>query len=665
MKVRDKLRSKEEQQKQKQKVSATREFLQERKRNRKKEYFLREKMWISYLLSMMQKDRGKIPENIGNKMLISNNMYITKSYMSSMIQIISLSLQTPQTLISEILQELRDKKSSAILDVTIKNENFDVQLQESGLLSRIDMWEKSMDSDIITDREKEMAARCLYTVDIAREGKRLMKSRIYLTIRHKVGSELTRAERLICNYLTGKRAVYRLITDVAVTLRYASLVSDYRDKTIKDVKTIVNSEQTLAQLLPNSSSWNDKKGHYLGVNILNNTQFLLDFEKITSARNLYILAPSGEGKTVLALNLVCSAVENKWAVCVQDIKGNEFTYFVQSTGGYIVSLRQMASGFINSFVMRKEDITDYNAETYFNARIAFSKKQMIILSGLIEEEHITDLEELLDEFLDSLYISLGVLPGNRNTWKATETLTPFNIYDSLVDYMTPAMQSKHSNIARRMLSAYRMYMSESGSKSYIFKTEFDYTAILRANTLMFDFGILEGQHNNVDPVLFRLRFAYMQNLNAEFISYKYSKGIKVLKILEESQIAVNDNEIMRGYVEEYTLRRAQGQTTIMLGNSISALTSNPISKPLIENVKGLLIGKLSRDAREEVIKTFDLENRRDVLETIGEDEEHDNTFLFVNNMQSNSLTALLKIILDKDKKYKLITPVAQQSNMTI
>lgn len=663
MKVRDKLRSKEEQQKQK--VSATREFLQERKRNRKKEYFLREKMWISYLLSMMQKDRGKIPENIGNKMLISNNMYITKSYMSSMIQIISLSLQTPQTLISEILQELRDKKSSAILDVTIKNENFDVQLQESGLLSRIDMWEKSMDSDIITDREKEMAARCLYTVDIAREGKRLMKSRIYLTIRHKVGSELTRAERLICNYLTGKGAVYRLITDVAVTLRYASLVSDYRDKTIKDVKTIVNSEQTLAQLLPNSSSWNDKKGHYLGVNILNNTQFLLDFEKITSARNLYILAPSGEGKTVLALNLVCSAVENKWAVCVQDIKGNEFTYFVQSTGGYIVSLRQMASGFINSFVMRKEDITDYNAETYFNARIAFSKKQMIILSGLIEEEHITDLEELLDEFLDSLYISLGVLPSNRNTWKATETLTPFNIYDSLVDYMTPAMQSKHSNIARRMLSAYRMYMSESGSKSYIFKTEFDYTAILRANTLMFDFGILEGQHNNVDSVLFRLRFAYMQNLNAEFISYKYSKGIKVLKILEESQIAVNDNEIMRGYVEEYTLRRAQGQTTIMLGNSISALTSNPISKPLIENVKGLLIGKLSRDAREEVIKTFDLENRRDVLETIGEDEEHDNTFLFVNNMQSNSLTALLKIILDKDKKYKLITPVAQQSNMTI
>ncbi len=664
-KVRERKKGEHNQEEKRQKTSATRETLQEKKRSHKKEYFLREKMWISYLVSMMQKDRGKIPDNIGNRMLISNNMYITKPYMSSMLQIVSLSLQTPQALISEILQELRDKKSSAIVDVTIKNENFDVQLQESGLLSRIAMWEKSMDSDVITDREKEMAARCLYTVDIAKEGKRLLKSRIYLTVRHKTGSELTRAERIICNYLASKGAVYRLITDVAITLRYVSLVSDYRDKALKDVKTIVNSEQTLAQLLPNSSSWNDKKGHYLGVNILNNTQFLLDFEKITSARNLYILAPSGVGKTVLALNLVCSAVENNWAVCVQDIKGNEFTYFIQSTGGYIVSLRQMSPGFINSFVMRKDDTTDSNAETYFNTRIAFSKKQLIILSGVTTQEYIIDLEELLDEFLDSLYISLGVLPNNRNTWKNTQNLTPFCIYDSFVDYMTPTMQNKYSSIARKVLSAYRMYMSEGGSKSYIFKTEFDYSTILRANTLMFDFGILEGQHNNVDQVLFRLRFSYMQNLNAEFVSYKYSKGIKVLKILEESQIAVNDLEIMRGYVEEYTLRRAQGQTTVMLGNSISALTSNPISKPLIENVKGILIGKLPRDAREEAIRTFDLEDKREVLESIGEDEEHANTFLFVNNMQTNSLTALLKIILDKDRKYKLITPVARQNEMSI
>ena len=95
---------------------------------------------------------------------------------------------------------------------------------------------------------------------------------------------------------------------------------------------------------------------------------------------------------------------------MQDIKGNEFTYFIQSTGGYIVSLRQMSSGFINSFVMRKDDTTDSNAETYFNTRIAFSKKQLIILSGVTTQEYIIDLEELLDEFLDSLYISLGVLP---------------------------------------------------------------------------------------------------------------------------------------------------------------------------------------------------------------------------------------------------------------
>ena len=70
-----------------------------------------------------------------------------------------------------------------------------------------------------------------------------------------------------------------------------------------------------------------------------------------------------------------------------------------------------------------------------------------------------------------------------------------------------------------------------------------------------------------------------------------------MKILEESQVVVNDPEVMKGYVEEYTLRRAQGQTSLLLGNSITALSDNPISRPLIENVKALIIGKMNVEAK--------------------------------------------------------------------
>lgn len=417
------------------------------------------------------------------------------------------------------------------------------------------------------------------------------------------------------------------------------------------------------QLLPNSGGMNDKKGLMLGTDVQNYSPYLVDFDNITSARNLYCYAPSGGGKTVIALNLCCSAVENGWCVCVQDIKGNEFTNFVNGTGGYIVSMRQMSPGFINSFVMHEDEATDAIAEQYFRERVAFSKRQMMILASVETKGLISDLEELLDEFLSAVYISIGVLASNRATWERTRQLNPFVIYDMLVKFMTPEMQRKYSGIARKLMAEYRMYMSKSGSKSYLFTEEFNYYDILKANTLMFDFGLLEGSSQNIDRTLFRLKFEYMRKLNAEYAAYKYKCGRKVLKVLEESQIAVNDPEIMKGYVEEYTLRRAQGQTSLLLGNSVTALIDNPISRPLIENVKALILGKMNTEAQKEVKQVFGLGEEADWIGRLGTEPKYENAFLFVNRMQPAPTTPILKVLLEPGtdggyRKYKLLTPVS-------
>ena len=648
-------------------AESARDIMLRFKNNRKKrERFIRLKMWVNYLVSMMEKDRGKIPDNIGNKILITNNLYITSLFMSSIVQVTSLSLDTPVTLMQEIIKKLRDEESTAVIDFTIKNMPFDVDQKDSGLNSRISLWESSMDDDSITDRQKEIAARCLYTVEVAQSGAKMMKSRIFLTIRAKTGSELTKAEKIVYKYLSSIGASYKPITsNIKNVLKYISLISDYHDKSIKDIKAIVNSEQTLSQMLPNTNSFNGSKGIYCGINITNNTPFMLDLVNITIARNMYVIGPAGDGKTGLALNMVSSAVENGMAVCIQDIKGNEFTNFIKSTGGYIVSCRQMSPGFINSFKMIADESDDNSADLYFKANVAFSKEQLMILSGIQDREELNELEELLDEFLDSLYVSLGVLPGNRNTWQHTLHLDPFNVYDSFISYMSPTVQSKYRVVSKKVLSAFRMYLSPNGSKSYVFKQEFDYNAVLRAPTLMFDFGILEGATEQVDFVLFKLKFLYMRKLNAKYVAYKYSRGIKVLKILEEAQIAVNDPDIMRGYVEEYTLRRAQGQSTLLLGNSIEALADNHISKPLIENVKALFIGRLNPDAKETVIKKFGLEGKRELLDSLGSDKSHEHSFLFVNNMQPNALTPILKVQFEAGKKYKLLTPVAHDSKLIV
>lgn len=667
MAIRDNV--KQEKKKQKVKADVAREKAKERGASeeelgvKKREHFETIRMWVHYILSSIQKDRGKIPNNIGNRMMITNNMYITRYYLSSVIQVQTLGLDTPITLQSELVRYLRKEDCKAVIDITMKQVPFNIQLNDSGLQSRITTWNYTANLEGATAAEKERAARCLYTVHIAEQNVPIFRTRMFITVRAKTGSELSAAEKMVYSYLNSIHAEHeQVVGNLSEVLEYMSPLSDVKPKDLKNMKALVTSEQTLAEMLPNSGALNSRTGIFMGTNVMNGTPYKLDFKDITGARSIYIVSASGKGKTVTATNICCSAVEEGYAVCIQDIKGNEFNNFVNATGGYIVSLRENSSGFINSWRMHKEDTTDAEAASYFRQRVEFSKKQLLILSGIEDYEARSDLEELLDSFHDALYESLGVLATNRNTWSSTDELTPFTVYDRLMRYLTPEVISRYKGVSRKVINSLRMFMSRDGSKSYIFKGEFDYAAILRAPTLMFDFGLLEGSNSFHDPVIFKLKFAYMQKLNAEYVAYKFMKGVKVLKVLEESQVAVNDPEIIQGYVTEITMRRAQGQTTLLLGNSVSSLLDNPISRPIVENITGILIGNLESNACNEVINRFDLGDYADIIRAINTEDRFVNSFVFINKMEQRPSIPVVRAIWNKSHHYKVFEAVPQTNS---
>lgn len=665
MAIRDTIRDNKEQESRKEELrkrkAKERGVADEEIGTKKREHFEVARMWVHYILSSIQKDRGKIPANIGNRMMVTNNMYITRYFLSSVIQVQALSLQTPITLQSELVRYLRKEGCNAVIDITMKQIPYDVKLEDSGLKSRIQLWKYTSSLEDATVREKEAAARCLYTVGIAESGMPLFKTRLFITVRAKTGTELTAAEKTVYSYLRSINAEFDQITgNLNDILEFMTPISDTRSTDVKNWKAITTSEQTIAEMLPNTGALNSKKGVFMGVDVKNGTPFKMDFNEVSGARNLYFLASSGKGKTVTAMNLCCSAVEEGYAVCIQDIKGNEFNNFIKATNGYVVSLRENSSGFINSWQMHKRDTDDANADVYFRQRLAFSKEQLIILSGLQDYEARNDLEELLDSFHDALYEELGVLPTNRNTWDNTRALDPFVIYDKLMGYMTPTVISKYPGVSRKVLNSLRMYMSRDGSKSYIFKGEFDYAAVLRANTIMFDFGMLNGSTELQDPVIFKLKFAYMRKLNAEYVSYKFSRGIKVFKVLEESQIVVDDLDIIKGYVEEITLRRAQGQTTLLLGNSVASLLDNPISKPIVENITGLMIGNLEKGARQMTIEKFGLQDYAAVIDEINIEDKYINSFVFINRMEQRPAIPIIRVIWNKVNKYKVFEAEPQK-----
>ena len=633
----------------------------------KPEHFLWVKMWISYLLSMFLKDRGKIPDNIGDKILITNNMYITKQFMSTIIHIYEFGPYTPVTFMEVLNGTLRERGNEAILDLTMKNTKYEYNPKNSGLQSRISTWNNILESDTATRRNRERAARCLYTVEIAQSGKQLKNSRTFLTVRAKNVATLNAAEKIIfatlgkmgCTYLPA----YATIRN---NLEYISLIGN-RTNDIKGVVPVMTSNVILSQVLPNCGSFNDKSGYYVGQNVLNGSPYFIDFSTITVARNMYVVAPSGVGKTVLALNMAQSAYENNAACCFMDIKGNEYTAFINATNGYIVSLRPNSIEYINSWIMHKEEVDAEHAEAYFKSRVQFSKQQMIILSGIRDREELLEFEELLDEFHESLYISIGAIPTNINSWKNTERLNPYVVFDKFESFLTPQKRAQY-NLHKSVMGTLRMYMCATGSKSYVFKREFNYSNILDADTVSFDFGILgDAAITDIDEDLFRLKFLYMSKLNGDFTTRKYAEGRRTFKVLEESQVVSDD--IMQMYVQEYTLRRSQNQDTLLLGNSVQALSGNPLSKPLIENTRGLFIGDLTLDARNIVIEQFGLQHLKDLIKVPGSSNRYKNCFVFVNNMQTKSLFPIIQVEVEQDeygkfKKYKINTPVKEGNTMS-
>jgi hypothetical protein len=91
-----------------------------------------------------------------------------------------------------------------------------------------------------------------------------------------------------------------------------------------------------------------------------------------------------------------------------------------------------------------------------------------------------------------------------------------------------------------------------------------------------------------------------------------------------------------------TLRRAQNQVTILIGNSVAALRENPEAKAIFENITMLAIGRVSKSSRDTLISEFGLEDESETLQRINNNPAHEHTFLFINKAQ-RSTTALLEV----------------------
>lgn len=635
----------------------------QRKASKKKYRFLKTRMWVSTLMSAFFNDRGNIPTNIGNNVLITNNVVLTKNSLTAYIQILEFSEATVEFFMSDLIREVKSRVPGCYIDFTIKFNRYhpDTSKASGGVRSRERGWQNVLNNPMATPNMVRRAARCLYTLDVARSGASLYKGRTYIKVHARDNATLKAGVRETLNYLhTMGTSCKRVTSDLERHVDYVSMLSDRKPEHLKDFPAQVYSLSTLAECMPITQGYNDSKGTLLGYDHQARYPYYVDFKSTANAKNMMIEAQSGFGKTFIVEYWLLPFWADGYNLCLMDIKGNELTPLTKALNGIILSLRNNATQYPNTFIWDPAEVTDEDYRNYANYCKSVTKEWLLILCDL-EPQKTNLAEALLEEFLNSLYLVAGAAVDNPNTWYRTNDINPFTAYAHLQKFLSREMRAKYAGVANDVLERLSIFMSPNGSYSYMFTRPYRMHELVETKILTFDFGILDSATSQ-NPAVFKYHVFCMNFVNNAFIKHKKALGEWTVKVLEESQVV--GDYLLGIYAHEMTMRRSQNQITLLLGNSVAALANNPVSRPLLENINIMVLGHLNKSSIDYLTTEYGLSDlHEELLEKIQKDSDMTYTFLLINRMQKNATTALLQApVPDSVRNSRLFKVVDTEEN---
>ena len=149
----------------------------------------------------------------------------------------------------------------------------------------------------------------------------------------------------------------------------------------------------------------------IGIASENNSPYYIDFMSSSAAKNLYLIAKSGAGKTFMGQTILLDAFTKNFNVCAMDIKGTELGAFTRACGGKTLQLRSTSTTYINTYKLESKDVKNGEYRIYFNKMFNATKVRLQIMAGV---ENDPKYETLFDKFLRALYTTkiLGIVQSN-------------------------------------------------------------------------------------------------------------------------------------------------------------------------------------------------------------------------------------------------------------
>lgn len=603
--------------------------------SKKKIRFVRTKTWFSWLMSNFFSDLETPPRDIGDRILILNNRVLTKRSVTAYIEILDYGMEMPGGHMSALVDAVTEKVPGVTIDHCIVGESYKPDTYSDAANNRYNHWTKGLSDKRLSSRKQKLFARLIYSFEKFQSGEIAERTYPYIKIRSRRG-KVSAAVKIVEEYLISHGATIRTITsDLQSHFNYSSLFSRKKDNVIKDSPNCILSAENLAELLPYNQGSNDDDGIWIGLDVLNGNNYLIDTEHNQRGKNILLIANTGYGKTKLALFISHDAYLQGYDCIYFDIKGSEFIGTTEAMGGITLSVRASSDTYINTFRLDSKKCGN-NPEKYFSMMFNLSKKRLSIV--IDDEENNTLISAFLEQLLKSYYTSLGVAPSNPKTFSRSKDASPYDLYRYFKGYVSNSIRETYAKVIDTITLRFEECLNPRGSRGYLFRKEYNLEDILDRRCITFDWGML--LESDSDPFVYKLKLEDVKYIKDEYSAYKASLGEKICVVLEETEIISDD--VWEMYVRDATLRRAQGQVSLFLGNSMASLQKSKQASMLIDCINFLLVGEVNDTSREYIEKQWNVKAFEKEFDKIcAKDIDYENVFLLINRIQNGGANTLI------------------------
>lgn len=427
----------------------------------------------------------------------------------------------------------------------------------------------------------------------------------------------------------------------------SAFMNDY-PMPMRRIRTQIQSDLDNAELTPYEQGTVGDKGICVGLDIETNLPVNIPLADDAKGKTILITGPTGEGKSAEAKGIALFHKINKDRILFMDYEGHEYDGFRERYGGIKISQSTSNSSCINTLVIGDcRDLSDKEANTrMLKARNATNRLFKILYADDIKELESADLGKLIDDALDFTYKKANVQIGHKHTYHNSASLKFYHLYEALEVMSHGEKTSKmYGPLLEKCINRLSTYWSKEGSKYYLFENEVSFDEIFKADVVQLSFGMAEQKETTMDEKELRLKYFNMDYILTEYAMYNRQHDIFTAVFIEELQRAAGSPFLLRLYNHLITGGRKLNLNNYVLTNSVLGLidSDNEDAKAIRDNINILLIGNLPVIAREELIKTFGLQNIEQQIVDVATKPEYNYCFVLTYQKKRARETAIIKM----------------------